>query len=367
MLINDSTPAADGYHMPGEFEHHTGCIMIWPGRPGSWGDDAAAARAAFAHVAEAIADSETVYMLSESDMMDSALTMLSPRIHVMVMPSDDSWARDVGPTFVVHRNPGKKASVRGINWRFNAWGGEFDGLYPEWDKDDALAASFCNQQGFDYYDAAPFVLEGGSIHCDGEGTLITTKSCLLSKGRNPDMDCAEIEERLKQYLCVKKIIWLPDGIYNDETNGHIDNICAFTRPGEVVLAWTNDINDPQYQYSKAALDVLENTTDACGRNIRVHKLPIPAKPVTITDDDLKNLIFEDGEAVRSRNERLAASYVNFYISNGGIIMPAFDDENDIKAFNILQNLFPEKKIYQIPARAIITGGGNIHCITQQIP
>lgn len=363
MLIKDSTPSADGYHMPGEFEPHQGCIMIWPGRPGSFGDDAEQARIAFANVAEAIADSETVYMLSDGDMIDSALTMLSPRIHVMAMSSDDSWARDVGPTFVVNG----KDSSRGVSWKFNAWGGDYDGLYPEWDKDDALAAAFCNQQGFDYYDAAPFVLEGGSIACDGEGTLITTKSCLLSKGRNPDMSIDAIEDSLKKYLGVSKIIWLPNGIYNDETNGHIDNMCAFTKPGEVVLAWTDDENDPQYPYSKAALDVLENTTDACGRALNIHKLPIPAKPVTISGDDLENLIFEDGEAQRIVGERLAASYVNFYISNNGIVMPSFDDSNDAASAAILQELFPDKKIYQIPARHILTGGGNIHCITQQIP
>ena len=148
------------------------------------------------------------------------------------------------------------------------------------------------------YDAHPFVLEGGSIHTDGEGTLITTEECLLSKGRNPQLTKAEIEEKLNKYLGINKTIWLPKGIYNDETNGHIDNICAFVSPAEVVLAWCDDENDPQYAISKACLDILENSTDNKGRKIKVHKLPVPKIPVTVTENDITGYIFEDGEDTR---------------------------------------------------------------------
>ena len=217
------------------------------------------------------------------------------------------------------------------------------------------------------YNAAPFVLEGGSIHTDGEGTMLVTESCLLSKGRNPELTKAQIEDKLKQYCNVSRIIWLPCGIYNDETNEHVDNVCAFTAPAEVVLAWTDDENDPQYEMSKACLSVLENVTDAKGRHIKVRKMLIPKKPVCITEEELNGFEFEEGEDMREAGERLAASYVNFYIANDSVIVPQFDDEADSIAINVLKEAFPDRKIVGIYARDIIVGGGNIHCITQQIP
>ena len=181
------------------------------------------------------------------------------------------------------------------------------------------------------------------------------------------MSREQIEEQLKYWLGVHKIIWLPCGIYQDETNEHVDNVCAFVRPGEVVLAWTEDETDPQYAMSLADLKVLEQETDAKGRKFKIHKLPIPQKPVCLTREDVDGFVFEEGEDEREAGERMAASYVNFYISNEGIILPQFGDENDKRAVEILQKCFPERRIYPIDARAIIVGGGNIHCITQQIP
>ena len=358
-----SFPAADGFCMPGEFEPHGGCIMIWPKRPGSWPFGAREARKAFARIAEAIADSEQVIMLCERDVMDSARRLLSERIQLVEMESDDAWARDVCPTFVINR----KGEVRGIDWRFNAWGGTVDGLYQSWEKDDKIAGRFCERFGYPVYDAKHFVLEGGSIHSDGEGTLLVTESCLLSAGRNPSLTKEEIEEELKRYLGVTKIIWLKSGIYQDETNEHVDNVCAFVGPGEVVLAWTDDENDPQYEMSLADLRLLEQETDARGRHFKIHKLPVPKNPVCITEEELSGFVFEPGEDEREAGERLAASYVNFYISGGGVIVPQFGDVHDEKAVEILGKCFPERKIYPVYARDIIVGGGNIHCITQQIP
>ena len=358
-----SLPAEDGFYMPGEFEPHDGCIMIWPKRPGSWPFDAREARKAFVKIAEAIADSEHVIMLAEAETIDSAREMLSDRIEVVLMESDDAWARDTGPTFV--RND--YGQVRGVDWQFNAWGGEYDGLYADWKKDELLAARFLEAYGYETYDARHFVLEGGSIHSDGQGTILVTERCLLSPGRNPSLTKKEIEEQLKLYLGGKKIIWLPYGIYQDETNEHVDNVCAFVRPGEVVLAWTDDERDPQYEMSLADLKVLEEETDARGNHFIVHKLPIPKMPVCIKPEELCGFTFEPGEDTREPGERLAASYVNFYLSNGGVIVPQFGDENDSMALKILGDCFPERKIYPIFARDIIVGGGNIHCITQQIP
>ena len=188
----------------------------------------------------------------------------------------------------------------------------------------------------------------------------------MSEGRNPDLTKTEIEQVLCDYLGVSKVIWLPRGIYNDETNEHVDNVCAFTAPGEVVLAWTDDETDPQYALSKASLDALEAATDAKGRRIKVHKLPLP-KPVTITAEECDGLDLCDGEPTRTPGERLAASYVNFYIANEAVVMPAFGDPMDEKAQAILQELFPTRKVVAIAARDILIGGGNIHCVTQQIP
>ena len=272
----------------------------------------------------------------------------------------------MAPTFVKNG----AGEVRAVNWTFNAWGGEYNGLYPSWKKDDAFALYFAEKEGYAAYDASPFVLEGGSIHSDGEGTVLVTEECLLSPGRNPELSREDIEEKLRQYLGAEKIIWLPNGIYNDETDGHVDNICAFIRPGEVVLAWTDDESDPQYALSLADLQVLENETDAKGRRITVHKLPIPEKHVFINEEDLGGYEFEEGEDTREAGERLAASYVNFYFSNGAVILPAFGGENagsDKEAKEIMEKLCPERKVIQIQARDILLGGGNIHCITQQIP
>ena len=160
------------------------------------------------------------------------------------------------------------------------------------------------------------------------------------------------------------------GIDRDETNELVDNVCAFVRPGEVLLAWTDDPADPQYACSQACLRYLEGETDAQGRRIRVHKMPIPRVPVLVTQEDLEGYTFEDGEDVREADERLAASYVNYYCANGAIVLPAFGGENaasDAQAAAILAGLFPERRIISVYAREILTGGGNIHCITQQIP
>ena len=367
LTKNLITPSIDGYHMPGEFEPHEGCVMIWPVRPGSWPNGGAEAKEAFCRIAYAISQSEKVWMLCDHDHVNEVRTAFEKakitNAQILEIETDDAWARDVGPTCVVK----KGQAVRGIDWCFNAWGGETDGLYAHWDKDNAAAAKICDALGIDCYDARDFVLEGGSIHSDGEGTVIVTEACLLSKGRNPKMSKADIENELKEYLGAEKIIWLPNGIYNDETNEHVDNVCAFVKPGEVVLAWTEDVNDPQFLLSCKDLAILERETDAKGRKFMVHKLPIPKKPVCITEEELEGFVFEEGEDVREVGERLAASYVNFYISNGGVLVPQFGDENDGIAVEMLQKLFPDREVCPIYARPIIVGGGNIHCITQQIP
>ena len=356
------------YRMPGEFEPHEGCVMIWPERPGSWNYGAREAQKAFVKVAEAIGESEKVYMLVSKAQMENAKNQLGnvSGVTLLECETDDAWARDVGATMVLD----EKGAVCGVDWQFNAWGGDFDGLYRNWEKDDRVAAFICRTLGCPCLDARPFVLEGGSIHSDGEGTVMVTEACLLSKGRNPQLSKEQIEEKLKAYLGAEKVLWLPRGIYLDETNEHVDNVCAFVGPAEVVLAWTDDPKDPQYPLSLETLQYLELQTDAKGRKIIVHKLPIPDVPVCVTPEDLEGYVFEEGEDTREVGERLAASYVNFYFSNGAVIMPAFGGKNaesDQRAAEILHSICPQREILPVYARDILTGGGNIHCITQQIP
>ena len=269
---------------------------------------------------EAITKSEPVYLAAGKKVLARAEAFAAQQkekyreaiacgrhfpVTVFEAETDDAWARDMAPTFVK-----KGGSVRAVNWSFNAWGGTVDGLYASWKLDDAFARDFAKREGYFCYDAAPFVLEGGSIHSDGEGTLIVTEACLLSQGRNPQMSREQIEEQLKYWLGVHKIIWLPCGIYQDETNEHVDNVCAFVRPGEVVLAWTEDETDPQYAMSLADLKVLEQETDAKGRKFKIHKLPIPQKPVCLTQEDVDGFVFEEGEDEREAGERMAVSYTH---------------------------------------------------------
>ena len=351
------------FFMPAEYAPHEGTLMIWPVRPGSWPYGGKAAKKAFCRIMEALLPHETVWLLADRAHLAEAKAQAPQGVEVLELETDDAWARDTGPTFLIDGKGGRL----GVDWQFNAWGGEVDGLYAHWEKDDAVAPQFCRYLGDPVLDAHPFVLEGGSIHADGEGTILTTESCLLSAGRNPAMTKAEIEEALLKTLGAEKVVWLPRGIYNDETNEHVDNVCCFCAPGEVILAWTDDENDPQYPLSRACEAALQQATDAKGRPFVIHRLPIPSTPITVKENDLTGYVFEEGEDVREVGERLAASYVNFYIANGVVLVPQFGDPNDKAAQEILAMCFPNREVVPISARDILLGGGNIHCITQQVP
>lgn len=359
----DSTPKKDGFRMPGEFEEHAGCWMIWPERTDNWRNGAKPAQKAFAEVAKAIACYEPVTMCVSDNQYMAAKEMLGSKVRLVEMSNNDSWMRDVGPTFVVN----DKGEVRGVDWRFNAWGGLVDGLYFPWDKDDRVARKVCEIEKKDYYSLESFVLEGGAIHTDGEGTAIVTEACLLHESRNPDLSKEEIENKLKEYMGVDKVLWLPNGIYLDETNEHVDNILHYCAPGVVVLGWTDDKDDPQYPMSKQAYDFLSNQTDAKGRKLTIHKIHIPDE-VLITKEESEGVDAVDGTLPRMEGDRQAASYANFYIANKAVILPLFNDEvHDKAAIELLGRVFPNRQIVGIYAREIILGGGNIHCITQQQP
>ena len=357
------SPKKLGYRMPAEYEPHHGTLMIWPTRPGSWPFQGKAAKKAFSQIIKTIAQGETVYLLVEEDYLSEAQSYLGDKVVYLDIQTNDAWARDTGPTILLNDKREKLA----VDWSFNAWGGVVDGLYQDYEADDQVAGRFAEVLDIPVYDAKPFVLEGGAIHSDGQGTILVTESCLLSPGRNPHLTKEEIEKTLLESLGAEKVIWLPYGIYQDETNEHVDNVAAFVGPAELVLAWTDDQNDPQYARSRAAFDLLSHTVDAKGRSFVIHKLPIPKHPICITEEDLLGYDFEAGEDQREAGERLAASYINFYLANHCVLLPRFGDENDTVAAEILGKCFPDRRILPVDARVILTGGGNIHCITQQIP
>lgn len=356
-----STPKQDGYWMPGEYEKHSGTWMLWPERPDNWRMGAKPAQHAFTAVASAISKFEPVTMCVSAAQYQNTRNMLPPGIRLVEMSSDDSWIRDCGPTFIVNG----KGGIRGVDWEFNAWGGLTGGLYFPWDLDDLVARKVLEIERVDRY-RAPFVLEGGSIHVDGEGTLITTEECLLNENRNPGLNRTEIEELLRDYTGVEKIIWIDRGVYNDETNGHVDNLCCFLRPGVIGLTWTDDPGDPQYQISSDAYERLINSKDARGRQLQVHKIHQP-DPILITKEEAEGVDAIEGTLPREAGARMAASYINFLLCNGGAVVPVFGDPKDQTALEQLAALLPGRKVIGVPAREILLGGGNIHCITQQQP
>jgi len=354
-----STPLADGFFMPAEFAPHAGTWMLWPHRTDNWRLGAKPAQKAFTAVASTIAQFEPVTVGANQAQYQNARSLLPPEIRVIELSSNDAWMRDVGPTFVTD---GK--AVRGVDWIFNAWGGLYNGLYFPWDLDETVAGKVLEIERVPRY-KAPLVLEGGSIHVDGEGTCITTTECLLSPGRNPDLTQDEIENLLKEYLGVEKVLWIPRGVFNDETTGHVDNLTCYLRPAEIALTWTDDQSDPQYERSAEAYEFLVSQTDASGRRLTVHKIPQPG-PLCITAEESDGVDAVEGTLPRQAGDRMAGSYVNFYFCNGGVIVPTFGVEQDAPALALLQKLLPERRVVGVPAREILLGGGNIHCITQQV-
>lgn len=371
--IIGSTPRQDGFRMPGEFEPQDHVFMVWPERPDNWRHGAKPAQRAYTEVAKAIAKHTPVTVLVNNSQYANARARLPEYIRVIETSSDDAWVRDSGPTFVINDETGE---IRGVDWIFNAWGGLVDGLYFPWANDDMMAQKICDIQGIDSYrtdaDSCPaglnFILEGGSIHVDGEGTLITTEMCLLNPeaGRNvPELTKEQIEMMLKEYLNLDKIIWIKDGIDPYETNGHIDDVACFIRPGEVACIWTDDPNHPFYEAAQAAYKTLSEATDAKGRKLKVYKMCMTKEPCYLKD--AWSIDTATGAIPREEGEISIASYMNFLITNQAIILPQYGDENDALAVHQAQEMFPGYTIEPVMTTEVAYGGGNIHCITQQQP
>jgi agmatine deiminase len=352
-----STPAHDGFWMPAEFEPHAGCWMLWPQRPDNWRGHAGPAQFAFAAVAAAIARFEPVTVGASADQYRQARAQLPAHVRVVELSSDDAWMRDVGPTFLINR----AGELRGVDWDFNAWGG----LYRPYADDAAVAQKVLELERVPRY-RAPMVNEGGAVHVDGQGTVLVTEQCLLNRNRNPGLSRRQIEAHLRRYLGVSCVIWLGAGVIADETSGHVDNLACFARPGEVCLTWCEDPRDPMQQVSADAYERLMAARDARGRRLRVHKLPAPG-PLFMTRREAAGVVRARGIRKLSAGQRLAGSYVNFYLANGALILPLLDPRTDTAARRALRRIFPRRRIIGIAAREILLGGGNIHCITQQQP
>jgi agmatine deiminase len=334
-----TTPAAHGFVMPAEWEPHARCWMAWPCRKETWGDGLEAAEKAYAEVARTIAEFEPVTMVCNPGDATEASLACGQGVEILPLEIDDSWTRDTGPTFLVDR----KGRLGAVNWRFNAWGE----VYRHYRHDAELARRIADRVRAERFDA-PFVLEGGSIHTDGEGTLLVTEDCLLNPNRNPSMSKEQIEAGLREHLGVSKVIWLAGGLEDDVTDGHVDNVACFVRPGMVLALSEEDPSDGNYAVLEENIDCLSDETDAKGRQLKVVRVPQPKRRL------------HDGR-------RLALSYINFYIANGAVIMPAFEASQDDRAYRVIRELFPDRRVIQVAAAEILTGGGGIHCITQQQP
>jgi agmatine deiminase len=356
-----TTPVKDGFRMPAEFERHSGCWMLWPERSDNWREGAKPAQAVFAAIATAISSGEPVTVGVSAAQFQNARARLPAAVRVLEVSSNDAWIRDSGPTFLIDA----KGRRRGVDWTFNAWGGLNGGLYFPWDRDDEVAQKVLEIEGADRY-RTPFVLEGGAIHVDGQGTCLTTEECLLNPNRNPGMSRADIEEQLHRFLGVTQVVWLDRGVFLDETGGHIDELVCFTAPGHVALTWTEDRRDPQYEISADAYQRLRRAKDARGRELTIHKIHQPG-PLHMTAAEAAGIDIRAGTHPRRAGDRLPASYINFYIANRCVVMPLYDKRRDAAAMRTLQKLFPKRKVLGVATREVLLGGGNIHCITQQVP
>lgn len=335
------TPKQAGFYMPAEWHPHAGCWMAWPCHQQTWASvGLQRARLAYAQVAKAIATFEPVTMLVNQEHRDEAANLCGESIHLLTMPLNDSWTRDTGPTFLLNAN----GELAGVDWIHNAWGGN----YTDCTLDNQIAAGIIKHTEARYF-RAPLVMEGGSFHVDGEGTVLTSRECLQNANRNPHLTQLEIEHYLQEYLNCDTVIWLNKGLLGDETDGHIDEIACFIAPGKVLALITNDKKDANYHTLLENLELLKAAKDAKGRALEIYTVEQP--PATYLE-----------------GERLTLSYINFYLANQGIVMPAFGHPTyDKAAFDLFTTLYPSRTIIQIAARDIVTGGGGIHCITQQQP
>lgn len=344
------TPAQLGFFMPAEWRAHEATWLSWPKDPETWPQRVPQVQEIFLQMMEALAPNETVHLLVDDEQTEQLVRarctfVAAPKIHFHRIPTVDSWIRDYGPNFLIS----EKGELAFNDWRFNAWGNKYEDLK----QDDAIPRrleTFLNAPRFE----PGIVMEGGSIEVNGAGCVLTTEQCLLNPNRNPELSKTEIEQKLKDYLGVAKVLWLGQGIVGDDTDGHIDDIARFVGPNAIVCAIEDDPQDANYKLLQDNLRRLQLMTDANGKPFEIVTLPMPGI-VGGTSTDKRNL------------ERLPASYANFYIANNVVLAPVFGHENDARAVETLQRLFPDRRVVAINCEPLVWGMGTIHCVTQQQP
>jgi agmatine deiminase len=335
--------------MPAEWEPHRGTWLSWPHKVASWPGKFERVPAIFATLARHLAEHEEVHINVAGPALEAeaakALQAAGAdprRIFFHHHPTNDAWCRDHGPIFV-HREAGGRREQAILDWGYNAWGGK----YPPYDLDDVIPRRIAKELGLPVIEPG-IILEGGSIDVNGRGALLTTEACLLNPNRNPQLDRDRIEGYLRAYLGVSHILWLGDGIAGDDTDGHVDDLTRFVSPDTVVTVVEEDPADENYEPLQENLERLHGMTDQDGMPLRVMTLPMP-RP-----------LYQDGQ-------RLPASYANFYIANGLVMLPTYDPDRDDEAAATLQTLFPDRQIVGVDCTDLVWGLGAFHCVTQQWP
>ncbi len=326
------------YLMPAEWERHQCCWMAWPRDHGDWPVAIEAVHRDFLQVLQAIAQFESVRVLVDPELEDEARRQLPPGTELIAIELDDCWMRDMGPTMV--RNGHGK--LCGVDWKYNGWG-----KFPH-QRDQHVAQRLLERLQLPVLGSF-LVNEGGALHVDGEGTCVLTESVLFNANRNPGLTRDQAESEVSRLLGIEKFIWIPEGLVDDDTDGHIDELMCFTAPGEILLLASSDPTDANYERLQEAHRRLSATTDARGRRLHIRQIEQPP-------------------AAYHQGVRLSRSYINCYIANGGVVMPAYGElEHDRAALSQLQAAFLGRRVVQVNCSALVTGGGNIHCITQQCP
>lgn len=341
------TPASLGYHMPAEWEPQQSTWLAWPHDPVTWpGGRLERVQKAYEHVIPVLAQHQRVDVLvdpgaEEQDVHRRLGHVGSVALHPV--KHADSWIRDYGPTFVVRGPPGRR-ELAYVDWIFNAWGDKYDTLLP----DDAVGAALEPILGMPRFEPG-IVLEGGAFDVNGQGAVLTTEQCLLHPNRNPQLSRAQVEGFLRDYLGVRKVLWLGEGIAGDDTDGHVDDVARFVRPNMVVAAVEEEPKHPNHAPLRENLKRLRAMTDQEGRPLDIIEVPMP------------------GDVLDDEGAPLPASYLNFLLANGLVLLPVFRHPNDAKAHRVLERLFPGRKVVHVPAEDMVWGMGAMHCLSQQMP
>jgi len=335
--------------VPAEWEAHQAMWLGFPSHANLWQEDLIPAQAEVAALARVLAemgDEHVKLMVMGDAAHQAAQRLLSDvrRVEIVDGRFGDIWFRDTGPIYVADDPDNDDLhQARPISFRNNGWGGKYHLKH-----DDEVAAQIAESDGFPT-DIEDFILEGGALDHDGHGTVLTTRQCLLNPNRNPGWTQSLAEQALFQSLGVRKVVWLDDGLVNDHTDGHVDNLARFVAPGVVACPVSLGMDDPNAHIYDHTAKLLSNQTDARGQPLQVVRIPSPGR---FTD--------EDGEIV-------PASHMNFLIANDCVVVPVYKERAGELAVEALQSLFPERNVVGLSSKAILTGGGSFHCISQQVP